>query len=443
MEELLEKVRPILQKLVDAGYPSYLVGGSVRDILMGRTVHDFDITTAATPNQVKSVYSDFRIIDTGLQHGTVTLLSEVGGVEITTFRTEATYSDHRRPDGVHFTTSLADDLSRRDFTMNAIALGLDGLHDPYGGQTDIQNRIIRCVGDPTTRLSEDALRILRALRFSATLGFQIEASTAAAIRSCTPLLIHVSQERIRDELVRLLCGEFAGKILLDYPDVITQIIPELAPTVGFQQRTHYHSFDVYTHIVRAVEGVPPTPVLRLAALLHDIAKPQTFRLDEKGVGHFYRHANLGAPVAEEILRRLRLPNATIQQVIPLVKYHGLTRDTPIPKLPKLIAKLGEEGFFNLLALDRADSGAKHPHSTLFDENWDEIESAARDFLATEPPLTVRDLAVGGNDAMELGLVGQEIGLALNHLLSQVLDNQLKNQREDLLIALTTYNKNRM
>lgn len=444
MGELLGEIQQILQKLENSGCPAYLVGGGVRDALMGRAIHDYDIATAATPDQVKGVFPEFRIIDTGLKHGTVTLLTEIGGVEITTFRTESTYSDHRRPDGVQFTSNLIDDLSRRDFTMNAIALGLDGLHDPFNGQLDIEKGIIRCVGDPTTRFSEDALRILRGLRFSATLGFQIEPDTAAAIHGCAPLLSHVSRERIRDELVRLLCGVFAGRILLDYADVITQMIPELAPAVGFQQHTHYHSFDVYTHIVKTVEGVPPTPVLRLAALLHDIAKPQTFRLDEAGVGHFYRHAAIGAPVAEEVLRRLRLSNGEIQQIVPLVQYHGLTRDTPIPKLPKLIARLGETGFFNLLALDKADSGAKHPPNLCPDDGhdiWDEIEAAARSFLATKPPLTVSDLAVDGNDAMNFGLTGREIGLALSHLLSQILDDKLENNRESLLFALENY-KNR-
>ncbi len=444
MDQILAEVRWILQKLLNAGYPGYLVGGGVRDALMGRPVHDYDITTAATPDQIKAVFSEYRMLDTGLKHGTVTLLSDVGMVEITTFRLEAGYSDFRRPDRVEFTENLFDDLARRDFKMNAIALGLEGLHDPYGGQQDIQNKIICCVGDAETRFREDALRILRGLRFAATLGFQIEERTAKAIHKCAPLLAHISAERIRDEFIPLLCGDFAGDILLDYSDIVGEIIPELAPSIGFQQHTHYHSFDVYTHTVRTVEGVPPTPILRLAALLHDVAKPQTFRLDQDGVGHFYRHAAIGAPVAEEILRRLRLSNSDIQKITPLVKYHGLTRDTPIPKLPKLIAKLGQEAFFHLLALDKADSGAKHPPTQCPDDGdqiWQEIELAARDFLATTPPLTVRDLAVGGDDAMNLGLSGREIGLALSHLLGQVLENKLANHREDLLTALEIFSKN--
>lgn len=438
MQDLLTQSAPILEKLKQSGYPGYLVGGSVRDALMGRPIHDLDMTTAALPHEVKEIFSSFRAIDTGLLHGTITLLTEIGPVEITTFRTDGTYTDHRRPDQVQFTTSLEEDLSRRDFTMNAIALGLDGLHDPFHGQSDIQNRIIRCVGDAETRFTEDALRILRGLRFAATLGFSIAPETAVAIHRCAPLLAHVSAERRTVELISLLCGDFMEEILLEYSDVITTIIPELASTIGFDQRTHYHSFDIYTHIVRTVKGVPPTPVLRLAALLHDIAKPQTFRLDEQGVGHFYRHAALGAPIAQDILKRLRLPNATIQQIVPLVALHGLTRDTPIPKLPKLIAKLGEEGFFNLLSLDCADSCAKHPHSAPSDGNWLEIAQAARTFLDTKPCLTAQDLTVNGQDAMAAGLSGKEIGIALQSILNHVLDGQLENQREPLLEALNRW-----
>lgn len=438
MEALLRQVTHILIPLSQAGYPAYLVGGAVRDALMGCPCHDLDVTTSATPEEVKAVFSHLSVIETGIAHGTVTVLFPQGGVEITTFRTEAGYSDHRRPDTVSYSTSLDDDLSRRDFTMNAIALGFDGICDPYGGQQDIENHLIRCVGDPNLRFQEDALRMLRGLRFAATLGFQIEATTAKAIHQNAHLLSHVSAERIATELLKLLCGQYVGKFLTDFPDVMTIIIPELTPSVGFDQRTHYHSYDIYHHVVRTVEWVSPTPVLRLAALLHDIAKPQTFRLDDRGVGHFFGHAIEGAVVAEGILRRLKLSNQVISQVIPLVKLHGLTRDTPLNKLPRLISKLGEEGFFNLLDLDRADSCAKHPHSSPEDGNWDEIYRVAREFLDTKPCLTLADLTVNGNDAMSLGLSGRQIGQALNQLLAEIIDGKLENQREILLKKLENF-----
>lgn len=435
MKYLLEQGAHVLAPLEQRGYPAYLVGGSVRDALMGRPIHDLDVTTAAQPHQVKDVFPQLRALDTGLQHGTITLLTQTGAVEVTTFRSEQGYSDHRHPSGVTFTASLEEDLSRRDFTMNALALGLDGLHDPFHGAADIAHNLIRCVGDPETRFTEDALRMLRGLRFASTLGFSIEAETAAAIHRCAPLLTHISTERITSELVRLLCGAHVGQVLLQFHDVMTQIIPQLAPMVGFDQHTHYHSFDVYTHTVHTVEGVPPTSVLRLAALFHDIAKPQTFHLDEAGVGHFYRHAAIGAPLTQDILRQMRLPNSIIDQIVPLVKYHGLTRDTPLNKLPKLIAKLGEEGFFQLLALDQADSCAKHPHSSPEDGNWAEIGRVAREFLDTAPCLTLADLAVSGHDAMAAGLQGRAIGIALQALLGQVVDGRLENTREQLLPPL--------
>ncbi len=438
MEPLLQQSQPILAPLSQAGYTAYLVGGAVRDALMGCPCHDLDVTTSATPEEVKAVFSHLSVIETGIAHGTVTVLFPLGGVEITTFRTETGYADHRRPDSVSYSTSLDDDLSRRDFTMNAIALGFDGIHDPFGGQQDIENHIIRCVGNPNLRFQEDALRMLRGLRFAATLGFQIETATAEAIHQNAHLLSHVSAERIATELIKLLCGQYVGKILTDFPDVMTIIIPELTPSLGFDQRTHYHSYDIYHHVVRTVEWVSPTPVLRLAALLHDIAKPQSFSLDEHGVGHFFGHAIEGAVVAEEILRRLKLSNQIINQVIPLVKLHGLTRDTPLNKLPRLISKLGEEGFFNLLDLDRADSCAKHPHSSPEDGNWDEIYCVAREFLDTKPCLTLGDLTVNGNDAMAVGLSGRQIGQALNQLLSEIIDGKLENQRGILLKKLENF-----
>lgn len=426
---------PILDALTQHGYPAYLVGGAVRDALMGRDLHDLDVTTSALPHQILSVFSHLRCIETGRQHGTITVISQNGPVEITTFRTESTYSDHRRPDKVTFTSRLSEDLARRDFTINAMALNRDGLIDLFGGQQDLSAKILRCVGDPDCRFQEDALRMLRGLRFSSCLNFQLDKQTADAIHRHHHLLCHISPERITAELLRLLTGDYPKEVLLAYPDVISTIIPELRPTMGFAQHSPYHDFDVYTHSVNVVAQVPPSNCLRLAALLHDVAKPLTLRLDKNHIGHFPLHAKQGSLLIANRLTALRLDNTTKQTVLNLISYHGLTRDLKIRGVPIYLSQLGETLFFQLLALDRADSVGKKNSVHTRDAHWDQLTHTTHQLIDSNACLHLNQLAINGTDALSSGLRGEEIGLALDAALKQVVRGTLENDRATLLPLL--------
>ena len=297
----------ILDTLERAGHQAVLVGGCVRDALLGREPHDYDAAVSAPPEEILAACrSKFKCIPTGLAHGTVTVVHSGLPVEVTAFRKEGTYSDHRHPDRVEYTSRLEEDLARRDFTVNAMAWDRSGLIDPFGGQADLAAGVIRCVGEPDRRFQEDALRVLRGLRLAAQLDFRLEGETAAAIRRNTPLLSYVAWERIQAEFLRLLCCPGAERILLDFPETVCQIVPELTPAVGFDQKNPHHCYDVYTHSVKALGQVRPEPALRLAALLHDIGKPACFSLDGQGVGHFYGHEGESARLAEQAAARLRL-----------------------------------------------------------------------------------------------------------------------------------------
>ena len=314
----------ILDTLERAGHQAVLVGGCVRDALLGREPHDYDAAVSAPPEEILAACrSKFKCIPTGLAHGTVTVVHGGLPVEVTAFRKEGTYSDHRHPDRVAYTSRLEEDLARRDFTVNAMAWGRSGLTDPFGGQADLAAGVIRCVGDPDRRFQEDALRVLRGLRLAAQLDFRLEGETAAAIRRNTPLLSYVAWERIQAEFLRLLCCPGAERILLDFPETVCQIVPELTPAVGFDQKNPHHCYDVYTHSVKALGQVRPEPALRLAALLHDAGKPACFSLDEQGVGHFYGHEGESARLAEQAAARNGLADRLIFRRGDLRKIRGL------------------------------------------------------------------------------------------------------------------------
>lgn len=302
----------ILDALEQAGHQAVLVGGCVRDALLGLKPHDYDAAVSAPPEEILAACrSKFKCIPTGLAHGTVTVVHGGLPVEVTAFRKEGTYSDHRHPDRVAYTSRLEEDLARRDFTVNAMAWGRSGLTDPFGGQADLAAGVIRCVGEPDRRFQEDALRVLRGLRLAAQLDFRLEGETAAAIRRNTPLLSYVAWERIQAEFLRLLCCPGAERILLGFPETVCQIVPELTPAVGFDQKNPHHCYDVYTHSVKALGRVRPEPALRLAALLHDAGKPACFSLDEQGVGHFYGHEGESARLAEQAAARLQIGRAHV------------------------------------------------------------------------------------------------------------------------------------
>lgn len=425
----------VLERLKEAGHQAVLVGGCVRDGLLGLAPHDYDAATSALPQEILSACSQFRCVETGIAHGTVTVLCEGLPVEVTTFRREGTYSDHRHPDQVAFTSSLEEDLKRRDFTINAMAWGPEGLTDLFGGQEDLNKRQVRCVGCPDLRFQEDALRLLRGLRLAAQLDFSLHPDTADAIRRNLPQLSHVAWERISAEFVRLICSPAAGRILLDFPAAAVQVIPELGPCVGFDQRNPHHRYDVYTHSVKALEAVSPVPALRLAALLHDVGKPPSFSLDGQGVGHFYGHPKVSTRLAEEALLRLRLDNHTRERVLLLIARHDLPVEPTRQWVGRWLSRLGEEAFFQLMELKAADGLACGTPADGREEARKQAEALARQVLGERPCLTLKELAVNGRDAMAAGLTGPDIGRVLRTLLEQVAEGTLPNERTVLLQRL--------
>ena len=427
-----------LEQLNRAGFSAWLVGGCVRDLLMGRTPGDYDITTAARPEQVEAVFAGERIIETGLKHGTVTVL--LGGLplEITTYRQEAAYSDHRHPDAVRFAPSLEADLSRRDFTVNAMAWHpAEGLVDLFGGREDLKAGIIRCVGRPEQRFSEDALRILRALRFASVLGFRLDGETRRAALERRELLSHVSRERIAAELTGILCGKDVRRVVTELWPVLAVPIPELADMAGFEQHSPYHCYDVLTHCAAAAEAVPPEQTVRWAALLHDAGKPACFTVDEQGRGHFYGHAKQSAHLAETVLTRLRFDRDTVRRVTRLVELHDYPIDppdgSPERAVRRLLGRLGEEDFFFLLDLKKGDALAHAPQFRGRARACDRLGQLARQMLEQKQCFSLKQLAVNGSDLLGLGVPpGPAVGKLLQRLLEAVLSGETPNERQALL-----------
>lgn len=425
-----------LALLQAAGYEAWIVGGCVRDALLGLPPKDYDLTTSALPEETQRIFAAYPRIETGLRHGTVTVLLEGEPLEITTYRVDGVYSDARHPDGVTFTRSLRQDAARRDFTINAMAYAPgQGLQDFFGGQADLARGILRAVGTAEKRFREDALRILRALRFASVLDFTLEGETARAARACAPLLAAVSAERVSGELGKLLCGKAAGRVLREYPDVLGVVLPEILPMVGLDHRNAYHCYDVWTHTAVAVDHVPPELPLRLAMLLHDIGKPDTFSLGEDGQGHFYGHPRCSVELAEKILTRLRFPRRTRERVLTLVRYHDAVLEESPQRVRRWLNKLGPEVFFDLLAIQGGDAAAQAPAYCTRLDHLRRLETLARQVLDQAPCLTVRDLAVGGEDLLALGYRGPAIGRALRALLDQVLSETVSNEKNALLQRL--------
>lgn len=428
-------VETALSLLETNGFEAYVVGGCTRDSLLGDAPGDWDITTSALPEETLAVFEDYRTIETGLKHGTVTVRIEKTNLEITTYRVDGTYEDSRHPDEVSFTRSLAEDLARRDFTMNAIAYSpTRGYEDLYGGADDIERKIIRCVGDPETRFTEDALRILRALRFSSVLGFEIEEGTAAAIHGLRERIQYVAWERIAVELLKLLCGKNVCRVLQDYRDVFAVILPELEPCFDFEQHNPWHIYDVYTHIAKSVEAVRPEPELRLAMLLHDIGKPETFFFDEKDIGHFYGHPKVSARIADSIALRLRLSNAMRKEVTTLVEFHDYPLEADRKVLRRRLNKFGKTTLQNLIEVHRADLLAQNPEKAGPQlDNLRTIEETLDQLLSEKPVFKVTDLVVSGEDLIDLGVPsGPEVGKLLNEVLEKVMAEELPNDRFRLL-----------
>lgn len=460
----------ILYNFERYGYHTFAVGGCVRDAFLGRIPHDWDLCTQALPNTMLNLANTLNTIEeanvnhyrktgveyhpktiktipTGIKHGTVTFMIDGEPYEITTFRCDGDYSDCRRPDNVTFTSNINDDLARRDFTINAIAVNpYQGVVDPFKGIDDINNKVIRCVGNPDDRFNEDGLRILRAIRFAAQLGFTIEDETAKSIHKNKDLLDKISKERIQSELFKILNSDFCGNnILREYADIICKCIPQIKPMIGFQQNNPWHSYDVWEHTLHCMEHeifndtaklYPSDINVRLAVLLHDIGKPHCYLEDENHIGHFYGHASTSASITEDILRNLKCSNDIINSVCELVAHHDVEFTPTKSAVKRLLNKLGETQLRRLIVLRLCDIHGQNQNIDNFEERVDKVIkmlSILTEVLMEAECFTLKDLAVNGNDLIEIGIQqGKTIGNVLNSLLSMVIDGEVENEKKKLL-----------
>lgn len=424
----------VLKQLRDAGYEAYVVGGCVRDSLLHRMPDDWDITTSAKPEDTKRIFR--RTVDTGIQHGTVTVMVDRTGYEVTTYRIDGEYADGRHPEHVTFTASLLEDLKRRDFTINAMAYSpAEGLVDEFDGIGDINRRVIRAVGDPVQRFTEDALRMMRAIRFSAQLDYRIDEDTREGIRLLAPNLKKVSAERIRVELEKLLLSEHPEELKeADELGLLRQFLPELSECMECGQNNPHHCLSVGDHILCAVKAARRDKVLRLALLLHDIAKPQVKTTDENGIDHFHGHAARSAALADRILRDLKYDNQTREAAVRLIAWHDCNLGDSLPEIRKSISELGEEWFLPLLEVKTSDVEAQSDYQR--DEKLGKIEywrNAFEEIRCAGDCLSLKDLAVSGKDLIAAGAApGKEIGRILHEMLEEVLREPAHNTREYLL-----------
>ena len=434
--DMPKNVDTAINLLQSAGFEAYAVGGCVRDSLLGKIPNDWDITTSAKPEDMKSVFINFHCIDTGIKHGTVTVVIDGEPLEITTFRLDGEYEDNRHPKSVTFTSNLGADLGRRDFTVNAMAYSkMTGTVDLFGGQNDLKNGIIRCVGDPDRRFNEDALRILRALRFASALDFEIEEKTAQSLLKNRTLLGNISEERIAKELLKLVCGKGAKRILTDFAPVLFEILPELQSMYKNSHDNPHHCYDIYEHTLIAVESIDPEPTLRFAMLLHDCGKPAVKKFDENGVAHFYGHQRISAEISAQILARLKVSNKFRDEILFLVSNHDrweLYENTE--KMPRYLSKFGLDGVLNLLKVMRADVLAQSPEYRYRLDQIADAEEIAKNLEAQKPCLSLRELQINGRTLMDIGIPqGRKLGAVLAQLLDEVIDGVTKNTQE----ALTT------
>ncbi len=435
--KLPKNVRICMEKLENSGYTVHAVGGCVRDAVLGLTPHDYDLCTNATPEQMCSVFSDYNLVRSGEKHGTIGVVIDDSVYEITTYRTEGEYGDNRHPDHVEFVSNIKDDLARRDFTINAMAYHpKQGYIDPFDGQKDLAAGTLRAVGNAETRFQEDALRILRGVRFACRFGLKPEAETKQAMIRLTPLLENLAKERVLNEMTQILCC-MQQQDLIQYRAVILQVIPELSASVRFDQKNPHHKHDVFTHTAYVLGNTEKDPALRWAALLHDAGKMQTFSQDENGVGHFFGHAKVSTQMASDILHRLKASNALREEVEFLILHHmdELTEDKNL--LRSKLSKYGASSLKKLIALQKADALAcgTEKSASRFDSILEMVETLEKE----EGRLQLKDLAVNGHDLMELGFeAGPQLGQCQQYLLEKVLCGEIPNEKEALLQQARQY-----
>lgn len=442
--EIPSGANEIIHTLQNNGYEAFLVGGCVRDSILGRPIHDYDITTSATPDEMPEIFQDKRIIETGLQHGTITIVIDDEPYEVTTYRIDGNYSDSRRPDKVTFTKSLEEDLKRRDFTINAMAYNDEvGLVDPFNGMEDIKYHKIQCVGKPEDRFTEDALRILRAIRFASQLSFVLEPNTDYILHKMYQNLENISVERINSEFCKIAASSnFCVQMVL-YSDVLSLFIPEIKDMFGFQQNNPYHIYDVWNHTVHAVQAYecdcepdlnPRDLITSLAAFFHDIGKPHCYQDGEDGIRHFKGHGRVSADMTDKIMKRLRFDNDTREKVVELVYYHDATFEVGKKYVKRWLNKIGEEQFRRLLNVRRADIKAQadmNQETRL--QKIDNIGYVLEEVLQDDECFSLKDLAVNGKDLITIGYKpGKEIGEVLNNLLDSVISGEYINEKEKLL-----------
>ena len=428
-------VYTILNKLNSSGYEAYVVGGCVRDSLIGKKPKDWDICTNAKPEETMKVFKGFHIIPTGLQHGTVTIMVNGEGYEVTTYRVDGDYSDGRHPDKVSFTSSLAEDLARRDFTFNALAYSdEEGIVDLYGGIEDLKLKRLRCVGNPTERFNEDALRIMRAIRFSSVLGCKIEENTHNSMVKLYKNLDKIAKERINVEFSKMLCGKTPMFLLSEYHFIFSYIIPEIKPMVGFKQNNPYHWLDVWNHSLHVLFEVKEKDLpLRLAALFHDIGKPSCYVEDENGVGHFYGHADKSVEIMDKVLKDLKYSNDIIEEVLTLIKYHDMQISLSNKFIRRMLNKMPKETFEKLLVLKKADilGQAKIDREKRLEE-IEKLKEMLANFKMEEECFSLKHLKINGNDLIKMGFKpGKEMGQILNKLFEMVVEEEIENDFEVL------------
>lgn len=435
-------VKNIIEKLESNGYEAYIVGGSVRDMLLNKNPKDYDIATEALPDIVENIFFDFKTIDIGKKFGTIIVSQKEGDVEITTFRKEGRYTDGRKPEWVSYSKNIIDDLSRRDFTINSMAYNSrTSIIDPYNGRKDLKNKIIKTVGDPMERFAEDYLRILRAVRFSTQLDFLIEDKTFNAGRKYSREILNISMERIREEFFKILLSETPseGIRLLEKIGILNIILPEVTSTIGFEQKNPHHELDLYNHILCVLDNTPSIIQVRLGALFHDIGKVSTLTIDEEGIGHFYGHDKVGAEITKEILERFKCSNELIHKVNILVRehmnHHGNFKEKA---LKRLIRRVGKDEVFNLLALQKADIKCSNKESTINHIIY--RENNILEILEHKEAYEVNQIDINGSDLIQLGFQeGKLIGEILEYLLEKVMEYPDINSKEKLkTIALEKF-----